>query len=306
MVFSIFHSLIQRLSDQQPVSSQPAHVFTFSACLPITKKNDQVFVDVLERVNCEMNSMGDMLRTEIVGSIVVKSYLLGTPLIRIALNQDLIIGNDNNHPYSAIRVDSMNFNEIMNKSEFEHGRQLSFYPQDGETTLLSYRVTNNNNVMMPFRITPYITKTNDYKLEAAIRIRSDFPNSTSATNVFIRVPVPKNTITCGISVGNDKDSQQTYEYKQKEQVVLWGLKKFQGATEQLIKLKISISEPTKMDEKKLVGPVSMKFEIPMHNMSGLQLRYLKIGTDGDDKKPKQKRWVRYVTQAGSYCGRVSM
>ncbi|KAG2372885.1 hypothetical protein C9374_008554 [Naegleria lovaniensis] len=287
--------------------TDPKTVKSTATCLPITKKNDQIFVDVLERVNCEMNSNGELLRSEIIGSLVVKSYLMGTPLIRIALNQDLAIGVENS-TYSAIRVDAINFNEIINRDEFEHGRQLSFYPQDGELTLLSYRVTNNFNVVMPFRITPSVTKTGDYKIEAAIRVRSDFPNSTSATGVFIRIPVPKNTVSCGISVGNDKDSQQTYEYKEKDKVVVWGLKKFQGATEQLIRLKINISEPCKIDERKLIGPVTMKFEIPMHNMSGLQLRYLKIGSDSlnDDKKPKQKRWVRYVTQAGSYSGRVAM
>ncbi|EFC48895.1 clathrin coat assembly protein [Naegleria gruberi] len=286
----------------------PKTVKSTATCLPIQKKNDQIFVDVLERINCEMNAEGSVLRSEIIGSIVVKSYLMGSPLIRIALNQDLAIGTDTNTPYSAIRVDALNFNEIINREEFEMGRQLSFYPQDGETTLLSYRVTNNHHVIMPFRVSPYISKFNEYKIEASFKVRSDFPASTSATGVFVRIPVPKNATSCGVVIGNDKETQQSYEYKEKDKVVIWGIKKFPGASEQFIKLRITLPEPNRIDERKLIGPVSMKFEIPMHNMSGLQLRYLKIGNDSlnNDNKNKQKRWVRYVTQAGSYCGRVSM
>jgi hypothetical protein len=49
-------------------------------------------------------------------------------------------------------------------------------------------------------------------------------------------------------------------------------------------------------------------------MTGLQLRYLKIGDEVLDSyrptskktgKGKLKRWVRYVTQSDSYCGRVN-
>ncbi|CAN0116642.1 unnamed protein product [Discosporangium mesarthrocarpum] len=79
------------------------------------------------------------------------------------------------------------------------------------------------------------------------------------------------------------------------------IKKFQGATEHILKAKITLSTPN-MSSRKEVGPVSMQFEIPMYNVSNLQVRYLKIAEHGKAYNPF--RWVRYVTQSSSYVCRV--
>ena len=54
--------------------------------------------------------------------------------------------------------------------------------------------------------------------------------------------------------------------------------------------------------RKEIGPVSMSFEIPMYNVSNLQVRYLRISEQHKSYNPY--RWVRYVTQASSYVCRV--
>lgn len=47
---------------------------------------------------------------------------------------------------------------------------------------------------------------------------------------------------------------------------------------------------------------SMTFEIPMYNVSHLQVRYLRIAEAHKSYKPY--RWVRYVTQSSSYMCRL--
>ena len=54
--------------------------------------------------------------------------------------------------------------------------------------------------------------------------------------------------------------------------------------------------------RKEIGPVSMGFEIPMYNISNLQVRYLRISEQHKSYNPY--RWVRYVTQGSSYICRV--
>jgi AP-4 complex subunit mu-1 len=54
--------------------------------------------------------------------------------------------------------------------------------------------------------------------------------------------------------------------------------------------------------RKEIGPVSMSFEIPMYNVSNLQVRYLRISEQQKSYNPY--RWVRYVTQASSFVCRV--
>ncbi len=48
--------------------------------------------------------------------------------------------------------------------------------------------------------------------------------------------------------------------------------------------------------------MSMSFEIPMYNVSNLQVRYLRISEQQKSYNPY--RWVRYVTQASSFVCRV--
>jgi AP-4 complex subunit mu-1 len=291
-----------------------------ATCRPITDKNNEIFVDILERINAEFSGDGNLIRSEIVGAIVMKSYLTGAPLLRLGLNTDLVIGRgqpgSDSQPYGGVTggvaIDYASFCDFAELNEFENHRVISLYPQDGEFTLMNYRVADNYRHDMPFRVTTQINTHHDsaYKLEVVVKIRADIPKTSHASNVFIRVPVPKTTDNVNVSFGSVGLSTHTHEYKSVQKVVLWGVKKFVGASEQFMRLNIVLSEPIKNFNtiKKQVGPVSMKFEIPMHNVTGVQLRFLKIGLEEiqgkTSSKSTVKRWVRYVTQANSYVSRV--
>lgn len=151
---------------------------------------------------------------------------------------------------------------------------------------------------------------------------------------------------------------QTSEYNANEKRVIWNIKKFPGATEQMLRIKVCIHTkrdlrfhaishspflllPTLLQitlaggsgsnsstscsssmpsgnaggggggamsgagvgsARKEIGPVSMSFEIPMYNVSNLQVRYLRISEQQKSYNPY--RWVRYVTQASSFVCRV--
>jgi AP-4 complex subunit mu-1 len=57
---------------------------------------NEVFVDVLETVHC-LYSNGTIVRAEIVGTVVMKSYLLGQPTLSFALNENLVIGRQGSY-----------------------------------------------------------------------------------------------------------------------------------------------------------------------------------------------------------------
>ena len=54
--------------------------------------------------------------------------------------------------------------------------------------------------------------------------------------------------------------------------------------------------------KKEMGPVSMSFEIPMYNVSQLQVQHLKIIERNRAYNPH--RWVRCLTHTESYVCRI--
>jgi AP-4 complex subunit mu-1 len=55
-------------------------------------KKNELFVDILERINCSIDPDGKTEYCEIVGSIIMRSFLTGKPIVRLGLNEDLIIG----------------------------------------------------------------------------------------------------------------------------------------------------------------------------------------------------------------------
>ena len=53
---------------------------------------NEIFVDVIEKLNVTFNSSGHLLTSEIDGSIQIRNFLHGNPQIRLALPEDLAIG----------------------------------------------------------------------------------------------------------------------------------------------------------------------------------------------------------------------
>lgn len=77
----------------------------------------------------------------------VKSYLAGSPSIRLALNDDLVIGRQAGNggtwggstSFDGVQLDDCNFHEAVSLDDFESSRTLELSPPDGEFALMQYR-----------------------------------------------------------------------------------------------------------------------------------------------------------------------
>eukprot|EP00483_Globobulimina_turgida_P000078 UN00078 len=267
------------------------------------KQRNEIFVDIFERISVTFNSNGYALSSSIDGTIQMKSYLSGNPELKLALNEDLVIKNTKNNSQgsssSSIILDDCNFHECVRLDEFEQSRTLTFIPPDGEFSVLNYRVTNE--FRQPFRIFPFFELVSPYKVELIIKIRADIPEHNYGGNVSVELPVGNHcqTVTTELGMGV---VGQTSEYNIKDRKVVWKLKKFAGGTEQALRVKITFKEQQTSAIRKSIGPISISFEIPMYNVSNLQVRYLRIMEQ--NKKYNPYRWVRYVTRSQSYICRL--
>jgi len=267
-----------------------------------TKKNE-IFVDILERITVLMSANGFVVNSAIDGSIQMKSYLVGNPELKLALNEDINIKNQNlgglGGGYGTAVLDDCNFHECVNLEDFSELRTLSFYPPDGEFAVMNYRITGDFRV--PFRIFPFVEQQNPHKIEITIKVRADVPEQNYGGNVQISCMLPKATASASTELGIS--TGQSAEYLASEHKLVWNIKKFQGGTEASIKCRVTLSSPTASNQniRKEVGPVSLTFEIPMNNVSNLQVRYLRISERHKSYNPC--RWVRYVTQSSSYVCR---
>jgi len=263
------------------------------------KKKNEIFVDIYERISVTFNSNGYVLNSSIDGTIQMKSYLAGNPELKLALNEELVIGKGTGPGgYGVIEIDDCNFHECVKLNDFDALRILSFVPPDGEFVVMNYRITSDFKT--PFRIFPFFELVSPYKVELIIKVRSEIPEHNYGGNVVLQVPVPKQTssVVCDLGVGV---VGQAAEYDAKERKISWKIKKFAGGTEQTLRTKITLASAHQASVRKEIGPISMQFEIPMFNPSGLQVRYLRIL---ENKSYNPYRWVRYVTRSQSYVCRL--
>mmetsp|Transcript_12624 Transcript_12624/g.15907 ORF Transcript_12624/g.15907 Transcript_12624/m.15907 type:complete len:481 (-) Transcript_12624:153-1595(-) len=262
-------------------------------------QKNEIFVDILERLNIVFSNTGYVMNSSIDGCIQMKSYLAGSPELRLALNEDLVIGKQQNQ-YGSVVVDDINFNDCVNLTEFESARTLSFLPPDGEFVVLNYRMTGEYRA--PFKIFPSIEETGPKTFEISVLIRAEIPDNHFGANVTVEIPLPKATTAASCTIGNNRPGQASAEYMSQDRKILWQIKKFPGMSEQNMRAKVTLTSACTTKIRKEIGPIVLNFEIPMFNVSNLQVRYLRIAEAIPGYTPY--RWVRYVTQSSSYVCRM--
>lgn len=199
-----------------------------------------------------------------------------------------------------VAVDACNFHESVKLDNFERDRTLTLVPPEGEFTLMMYRISSEFRT--PFRVFPLFDLVSPFKIELIIKVRADIPEANYGGNVVLQFPVPKTATGCAFELAAGVLVQGA-EYLPAERKAVWRIKKFMGGAEYTLRAKISLSAPAQLAAiKRDTGPISMSFEIPMYNVSNLQVRYLRINEANAAYNPY--RWVRYVTKSNSYVCRI--
>jgi AP-4 complex subunit mu-1 len=261
-------------------------------------KKNEIFVDIFEKITVLFNASGYVINSGIEGCIQMKSYLQGNPPLKLALNDELVIGRGTSQ--TGVILDDCNFHECVNTSEFEMSKVLRIKPPDGEFTVMNYRVTSD--FQAPFRIFPFIDEVSNTKLELVLKVRAAYPKETYASHAILKFPVPK--LTSNVYTELEKGVQaQKADYNSTDKTVEWIIKKFQGGVEHTLRTKITLqTNANTYAARKEIGPIKMTFEIPMYNLSNLQIKYLRI--EEKEKSTNPFRWVRYVTQSSNYVCRT--
>ena len=266
--------------------------------VPIDKSNNELFLDLFEKLSCLFNSNGNLINSSIDGFIQIKSYLKNRPELKLVLSEDIVIGKTTSYS-SGIQIDDCNFHHCINSRDFLSQRTLYINPPDGEFVAMNYRITSD--FAPPFKFYTH-TEDSPYKLEIKIRIQSNFSEKFTAANVIVKFNVPKTTQNVYFELPK-KIIGQKAEYYMNDKCCYWKINKFQGGGEFNLTAKITVSNSKSEEVRKELGPISLNFEIPNFNISKIQVKELKILTN--DKNYKALKWVRNVTQANSYVARIS-
>mmetsp|Transcript_8720 Transcript_8720/g.24354 ORF Transcript_8720/g.24354 Transcript_8720/m.24354 type:complete len:465 (+) Transcript_8720:177-1571(+) len=259
-------------------------------------KKNEVYLDIVESVSLLMSPKGVVLKASATGTIEMKTALSGMPELTIGLNDK--VGEEasanqtqqsaqSNHKKNIDLAD-LQFHQCVNLSKFASEKTISFVPPDGKFDLMKYRVTEG--ISLPFKLMPLVKELGRTRIQVDVKVRSCFSDKQFATNVKIRIPVPKYTsgATCKLTGG-------TAKYKSAEEALVWKIKKFQGATELTLSAEIELVSTTTERKAWHKPPISMDFHVPMFTASGLRVRFLKVWEKSGYQSTK---WVRYLCNSG--------
>jgi len=266
----------------------------------IKYRKNELFIDVVEHCNLMMSSKGTILRNDVSGVILVKCYLSGTPECKFGLNDKLLLDNEAKskkanmrRPGSGIEIDDCSFHQCVKLGKFDMDRTISFVPPDGEFQLMTYRITENVN--LPFRVLPVVKELGRTRLEINVKVKSMFTFKLFATNVVIKIPLPKNTAVATVSAASGR-----VKYEPDQGGVIWKLRRFPGDTEYFMSGEVEMMA-TMNSNAWSRPPITMDFQVPMFAASGLHVRFLKVFEKSNYQTIK---WVRYITKAGQYQHRI--
>ncbi|XP_054764235.1 AP-1 complex subunit mu-1 isoform X2 [Lytechinus pictus] len=258
----------------------------------IKYRKNEVFLDVIESVNLLVNVNGNVLRSEIIGSIKMRVFLSGMPELRLGLN-DKVLFENTGRKSKSVELEDVKFHQCVRLSRFENDRTISFIPPDGEFELMSYRL--NTHVKPLIWIESVIERHSHSRVEYMIKAKSQFKRRSTANNVDVIIPVPSDADSPKF-----KTTVGFAKYVPEKNAVVWHIKSFPGGKEFLMRAHFNLPSVA-AEEAEGRPPISVKFEIPYFTTSGIQVRYLKIiEKSGYQALP----WVRYITQNGDYQVRV--
>lgn len=266
----------------------------------IRYNRNEAFLDVIESIDMLINAKGQLLSSEIMGTIRLKNYLTGMPVLQLGLNdrfvQNAISSIQGLEPPAnqGVDIEDVKFHQCVRLEEFEDKKTISFVPPDGEFDLATYRV--HSDVLKPLFLVDYKFKNHsNTRLEIMVKIKANFKAKLAAHKVELQIPVP-----------NDIDSPKFHYNKGKlkylptENRIRWKFHKIEGGKEYVMVSELML--PSIFDESSLAhfrkAPISVRFEMQGLVTSGLQVKYLKIHEPTMDYKSYP--YVRYITRSGDH------
>ncbi len=275
----------------------------------IKHKKNEIFLDVVEKLNLLVAANGTVLHCEINGAVKMKSFLSGMPELKLGLNDKVMFEatgrNQQARGGKSVELEDIKFHQCVRLARFENDRTISFIPPDGEFDLMTYRL--DTQVKPLIWVEAVVEPHKGSRIEYMIKTRSQFKSRSVANNVEISIPVPPD-----VDSPSFKSSVGNVTYLPDKDCVVWTIKQFHGGREYLMRAHFGLPSITRDEadaSNKGMGmdmswkkPIGVKFEIPYFTVSGIQVRYLKIiERSGYQALP----WVRYITANGDYQLRMA-
>jgi AP-2 complex subunit mu-1 len=263
-----------------------------------------VYIDVVECINLLISKTGEIIKSEVMGTIAVKSLLSGWPECKFGMNDKLQISQNNvkkaNSTGKGISIEDIRFHQCVKLSDFNKDRTITFIPPDGVFELMTYRVSEN--VIIPFKVFCNIIETPrpdnpsiPQGIDLDLSVKALFEKTLYAQDVVVKVQIPKNAANVKTHANSGRAKHEV-----DKGAIVWRIKKLYGDKDIKLKCEVPLI-PVKNPTAWMRNPISMEFNIQMFTASGLRVRYFQVVEKANYKPYK---WIRYITKAGDFQFRI--
>mmetsp|Transcript_18499 Transcript_18499/g.26126 ORF Transcript_18499/g.26126 Transcript_18499/m.26126 type:complete len:464 (-) Transcript_18499:144-1535(-) len=261
----------------------------------VTYSQNEIYVDIVEEIDAIVDTTGNMISSDLSGSIQVQSHLSGVP--------DLILTFKNPEV-----IEDCSFHPCVRYSRYEMDRVVSFVPPDGDFELMRFRVQDSTSRMFAPPI--YCNSQWSYGssstsganasvsgrvvLDIGARSVSSLIMSASRKgplvleDVAVVIPFPKILRSAKLSV-----SMGTVIYDEASKVAKWTIGKLDTTKRPRLEGDMVLDGTKRPVEN---GSLSLTWKIPLASVSGLAVSGLSV--TGEGYKPY--KGVRNITQSGRF------
>jgi AP-1 complex subunit mu len=191
----------------------------------IKHSKNEIFLDVVEKLNLLVSANGNVLRSEILGAVKMKSFLSGMPECKLGLNDKALFDmTGRTSKGKLVEMEDIKFHQCVRLNRFETERNITFIPPDGEFELMTYRLdTHVKPLIWVECIVENFTRS---KVEYLVKVKTQFKSKSIANNVEIIVSVPPD-----VDSPVFRSNVGTVKYVPDINSMVWQIKQFPGRKE---------------------------------------------------------------------------
>lgn len=264
--------------------------------------NNEIYMDIVEEVDAILDATGNLVSSDVSGSIQCQSHLSGVPDLLLTFKEPQLI-------------DDCSFHPCVRYNRFENEQVISFVPPDGDFELMRYRIHHEqaHNFSPPIYChTQYSFNKNDpgsgagmttgnVTIQAGVTAVSSLIFSASrkgplqVEDFVIWIPFPKDTrsITSNFVV-----NMGTVLYDEASKVARWSLGTLDASKKANFSCRFSLPASSEVTAASSSSSphVSVNWKIPLSSVSGLSVSGLSI--TGESYRPY--KGVRNITKSGRF------
>jgi len=204
---------------------------------------------------------------------------------------------------ALVILDDVAFHEAADLSRFDSERAVTLVPPDGEFALATYRASAAAS-RPPFRLTCTVEPdaATDAKAVLTLRLWADgVPRDRAASGLEVEVPLPRGVLRAhcepsgplgggpgggaagaagAAAAGAGAVVGSTAELSERDGILRWRFRRVPGGAEASLRARLTLARPYWAGLRADVGPVNLRFTIPMYAASRLHLQYLQVAGAG--------------------------